>query len=428
MKEVVTLIHVIGTDASGLEQLAESLQRLILSTKKIAGPERILESLPEWWGRKSIESELPEMCPSDKPKQLISWLKEQTEPVVVLASGDPLWFGIGRALIESFPSERLQFHPAPTSLQLAFARLGRPWQDASWISLHGRDPGSLAKALHKRPKALAVLTDPTQGGVETVRHFLNAAGLEENYALWIFERLGHPQEQIHRILPTESITSDLHPLHLVVLLATEASIPNSTDLPLFGINDGFYLQHSDRPGLMTKREVRVQLLADLELPEQGVLWDIGAGVGSIGLEALRIRPKIQLIAVEKRSGGAALIKANAKRLNVDPFKVLETDALNLIQGRDPSNKIKPPNRVLLGGGGTQRELLLKAIIKQLQPFGIVVIPLVTLEAIEPLIRLLKGARLEVTIKQHQSSRGIPLSEGTRLEPLNPVFILKGKRS
>ena len=120
------------------------------------------------------------------------------KPVVVLASGDPLWFGLGRILCDRIGAERLRFHPAPTSLQLAFARIGRPWQDADWVSLHGRDPEILASTLQKRPAALAVLTDPNQGGAITVQQMLRSSGLEASTDLWLCENLGHPMNGCSR--------------------------------------------------------------------------------------------------------------------------------------------------------------------------------------------------------------------------------------
>jgi precorrin-6Y C5,15-methyltransferase (decarboxylating) len=341
---------------------------------------------------------------------------------VLLASGDPLWFGIGRLLLQRFPAAQLRFHPAPCSLQLAFARLARPWQDASWISLHGRDPEALAARLQQRPAALAVLTDPSRGGAAEVRHLLRASGLEAAYGLWLCERLGHPAERVLRLAPEAPLPADLDPLHLVVLIAEPlAPVAKPQALPLFGLADGLFLQHADRPGLMTKREVRIQLLAELQLPEQGVLWDIGAGVGSVGLEALRLRPALAAWFVEQRGGSAALIAANAERLGVRPAGVLE--------GRAPAAlaALPDPDRVLLGGGGRDRGALLAAVLQRLRPGGVVVIPLATVEALAELRPALEQAGLAVAVSQYQAWRGAPLADGTRLTPLNPVLVLRGER-
>jgi len=185
--------------------------------------------------------------------------------------------------------------------------------------------------------------------------------------------------------------------------------------------DGVFLQHPDRPGLMTKREVRIQLLAELDLPAQGVLWDIGAGVGSVGLEALRLRPELQLWALEQRGGSASLIRANGERLGVAPAGVVEGRAPDALQ------QLPDPDRVLLGGGGRDRRALLQAVLDRLRPGGVVVIPLATLEALGELRPMLDAAGILVSVSQHQAWRGAPLADGTRLAPLNPVLVLRGER-
>lgn len=425
------VLEVIGSDASGLVGLAEPALALLRRAALVAAPRRLLTGMEPWWreqqaaGHVAATTPLPRLLATDRPD--LAWPELQQaldaeEPAVVLASGDPLWFGIGRLLLQRFGPERLRFHPAPSSLQLAFARLGRPWQDASWISLHGRDPEPLAAALQKRPSALAVLTDPGRGGAEEVRRMLRASGLEAAYAVWLCERLGHPAERVQRLPPEAPLPADCDPLHLVLLIAEPPAPPGDpAALPLFGLDDGLFLQHDDRPGLMTKREVRIQLLADLELPERGVLWDIGAGVGSVGLEALRLRPGLAGWFLEQRGGSAGLIAANAERLGVRPAGIQE--------GRAPTAlaALPDPDRVLIGGGGRERAAVLAAVLERLRPDGVVVIPLATVEALAELRPLLEQAGCRVAVGQHQAWRGAPLADGTRLVPLNPVLVLKGYR-
>ncbi|WP_231594630.1 precorrin-6y C5,15-methyltransferase (decarboxylating) subunit CbiE [Synechococcus sp. CBW1107] len=416
-------LEVIGTDAAGLASLPAPAAALVRQADLVAAPARLLAELRQ---ALADAKQLPELIASDRPEQLFPRLEQALadgRAVVLLASGDPLWFGIGRLLLERFPRDCLRFHPAPSSLQLAFARLGRPWQDAEWVSLHGRDPEPLASRLQRRPAALAVLTDPGRGGAEEVRRILAASGLEAAYVLWLCERLGHPRERVQRLAPQAALPADLDPLHLVLLIAEPPVPPDPAGLPLFGLEDGLWLQHPDRPGLMTKREVRIQLLADLELPARGVLWDVGAGVGSVGLEALRLRPALELWALERRGGSAALIHANAERLGVEPAGVLEGDALSVLEQGGPPD----PDRVLLGGGGRQRLALLEIVLRRLRPHGQVVIPLATVEALAELRPPLEQAGLRVQVSQLQAWRGSPLAEGTRLAPLNPVLVLKGRR-
>jgi len=428
---VAPAIAVIGTDAGGLASLPARALALLAQATLVAAPKRLLAELPPWWerqqaaGRLQISQPCPTLVATDQPEAAFSQLEAARAAgqwAVVLASGDPLWFGIGRLLLQRFGPEALAFEPAPSSMQLAFARIGRPWQDASWISLHGRDSEALAAALQKRPAALAVLTDPHQGGAAAVRTLLKASGLEASYAFWLCERLGHPAERVQRLAPQAPLPPDLDPLNLVLLLAEAPPAPaEPAGLPLFGLEDGLFLQLPDRPGLMTKREVRIQVLADLELPATGVLWDLGAGVGSIGLEALRLRPGLELWALEQRGGSASLIRANAERLGVTPAGVVE--------GRAPEAlaELPDPDRVVIGGGGSDRAAVLAAVIERLRPGGRVVIPLATIEALAELRPLLERAGFAPGVSQHQAWRGAPLADGTRLAPLNPVLVLKGTK-
>ena len=435
----------IGTDASGLEGLGRRQRRLVEQAELLAAPGRLLDDLAA-----ALSAADPNTGPdtgkaltprtllsTDQPGLLIPRLQQALEEglqTVVLASGDPLWFGIGRLLLDRFGRDRLRFHPAPSSLQLAFARIGRPWQDASWVSLHGREPEPLAARLQQRPAALAVLTDPSRGGAGAVRALLRASGLEAAYGFWLCERLGHDGERVQKLASDAPLPADLDPLHLVLLVAeTPAPLPapsprsaDGTDaLPLFGLDDGLWLQHEDRPGLMTKREVRVQLLADLQLPAKGVLWDVGAGVGSVGIEALRLRPDLQLWALEQRGGGGAVIRANAERFGVGQALA----AGGVIEGRAPAAlaQLPDPDRVLIGGGGRERAAIVAAVLQRLRPGGVVVIPLATVEALAELRPLLEQAGLQVGVSQLQAWRGAPLADGTRLAPLNPVLVLRGQR-
>ncbi len=420
------MIDVIGSDAGAPDSLPGAQQELLRRANWIAAPDRLLPALRHWlqsgvdhqaWGG--------ELHRSDAPIALCDALSAlpSSQCAVVLASGDPLWFGIGRILSERLPQNHLRFHPAPSSLQLAFARLGRSWQDAEWLSLHGRDPTPLMQRLQQRPEALAILTDPSRGGVDEIRQSLLSSGLEAAYSLWLFESLGHSNERVQRLESSQATPQDLHSLHLVVLLAEAEEASRLPPLPLFGLDDGIFLQHNDRPGLMTKREVRIQLLAELNLPQQGVLWDLGAGTGSVGLEALRLQPELQLLCVEQRSGGRALIAANALRLGVHPAAIVEGNALEALEQLPAA--LATPDRVLIGGGGRQRRSLLEQVMKRMGSHSEVVIPLATLEALADLRPILESAHYKVKVSQHQAWRGQPLGEGTRLAPMNPVLILKG---
>ena len=220
------MIDVIGTDAGAPASLPAAQQALIRAADHLAAPKRLQPALRHW-----LNSDQPELISSDDPRDLAANLEAlpTTEAVVVLASGDPLWFGIGRSLSERLGGAQLRFHPAPTALQLAFARIGRPWQDASWVSLHGRDPAVLAPRLQQRPPALAVLTDPQQGGAETVRRILRSSGLEASYSIWLCENLGHNSERVLQLKRSDPLPENLASL-LTAVSYTHLTLPTKRNV------------------------------------------------------------------------------------------------------------------------------------------------------------------------------------------------------
>ena len=165
-------IHVIGIDTSSVESFFEAKKKPIFKAERITAPQRILDSFKTWLKDKNIKNHKFEFIPTDKLDDFIDLLKKDKKKTIVFSGGDPLWFGIGRLLIQNFPLSKLYFEPAVTSFQLAFSRLGKPWQNTQWISLHGRDPLQFEKAIKKLPSSLVVLTDSNRGGAKEVYHCL----------------------------------------------------------------------------------------------------------------------------------------------------------------------------------------------------------------------------------------------------------------
>ena len=418
-------IHVIGIDTSNIDNFFEAKEKQILNSERIAGPQRIINSFKIWLEKKKLKSFKGELIKTDKLNNFIALLKKEDKKTIIFTGGDPLWFGIGRLLIQNFPLSQLYFEPAVTSFQLAFSRIGKPWQDTKWISLHGRSPVIFEKAIKKLPSSLVVLTDSNREGAKEVYKLIHSLELEKKYEFWTFERLGYSNERIIKINSLEDFPIDFDPLHLVILFETLELKTKPEELPLFGINDSVFLQNSDYPGLMTKKEVRVQLLAELNLPKNGIIWDIGSGVGSIGLEALRISPNLKLVSIDKRVGSKNIIEENARRLGVKPSLVIEDEALNVLTKNKITQQLRHPNRVILGGGGSNSHLILEEILKKINNFCILIIPLISLKSISKLESILKSKVNKLSISQHQSYRGVNIGEDIRLSPLNPVFILKG---
>ncbi len=311
MTEVNRKIHVLGINSYIFEDLPCKLQELFIKTVNIAVPNSYFEEIKSW-SENDLENK-KSFFSSKSNKELVKWLRSQKNDVILISRGDPLWFGIGRIILESFSKDELCFYPSNTCIQLAFSKLKIPWQDTVNVSIHGRDSNKLVEALKNKPSNLAIITDSKNKSLEIIKKNLSELNLIEFYDFWLCEEIGFDNENIRKLNLKESLPSDISSLNIAVLTKAK-KIYSNKNLPLFGINDIIFKTFEDRPNLLTKRDVRIQILADLELPKNGVIWDIGAGCGSIGLEALILRPNLELFCIDKRIGSKGLILENSKRL------------------------------------------------------------------------------------------------------------------
>jgi len=424
MKKFKRKIHVIGLNTFKIEDLSQEVQELFHKVKNIAAPYTYIHEIRKWVSIKLIKGK--NFYESKSNLDLINWLESNDDDVILISRGDPLWFGIGRILLKNFSKEELLFYPGKTSLQLAFSRLKKPWQYVKAVSIHGRETTELIKFLKSKEKGIAILTDPKNNNLELIRQNLKELDLENIYEFWLCEDIGSKNEKIRLISHHENLPSDISDLNIVILLKKEI-ISHIKDLPLFGINDNIFKTFSDRPNLLTKREIRIQLLADLDLPEIGNLLDIGSGSGTIGLEALRLRPKLKLISIDKRFGSQFLVKENAKTLGVSPKKIIERDVRQFLI-EDLDNALSDSNRVIIGGCDKETKIeIIEALSKFLKKGDIIVLPIITYEVLEKVSNCLKKFNYEISINLIQTFKGLSISEGTRFEPNNPVFIIKARK-
>ncbi len=424
MKNNKRTIHVVGINSFKFADLQCNIKELLFKTNNIAVPSSFIEKIKIWESKKFIGEKNFFISKSDL--NLINWLKTLDNDALLFSRGDPLWFGIGRILLKNFSQDELSFYPANTCIQLAFSKLKKSWQGTKTVSIHGRDSLELIKLLKKKEKSIAVLTDPKIKSLELIRENLKELNITEIYEFWLFEEIGSEKEKISLIKSEENLPQVISELNIVILLKKEAS-PNIASLPLFGITDNYFRTFDDRPNLITKREIRIQILADLELPKFGTLLDIGSGSGTIGLEALRLRPEIELICLDKRLGSKVLISENAKNLGVSPLKIIEGD-INQYLNNGIKKFLLNVNRVVIGGCDKDTKILvIKFLSKYLKRGDIILIPLITYEYLEKISLTLKDFNFETSINLIQTYKGLSIAEGTRFEPNNPVFILKGKK-
>lgn len=322
--------------------------------------------------------------------------------VCVLASGDPGFFGIVRALGERFGPGALDVHPAPSSVALAFARAGLPWDDALVVSAHGRP---LADAVREAGGAtkVAVLTSPDNPPQVVGRALLDAGCGARDVA--VVSHVGEASESVVRTdLP--GLAAGVFDAMSVLLLLDPAPPPGAAQLR-WGLPEAAF-RH--RGGMITKAEVRAVALGKLALPRSGVLWDVGAGSGSIGIECARLCPGLAVFAVERAAEDAQRIRDNAAAHGV---------AVSVVEGTAPAalGGLPDPDRVFIGGGGLD---VLDAALARLRPEGAVVATYAVLDrAVQAWGRL--GNLVEVAV-----SRGVGTGElGVRLSAENPVFVCWG---
>ena len=417
-------IYVIGINSFKFEDLPFKLQALFKETINIAVPHIYFEEIKSWSKKNLLQNK--SFFVSKTNEELIKWLRAQKSDVILISRGDPLWFGIGRILLENFSKDELSFYPTNTCMQLAFSELKIPWHDAINVSIHGRDSRQLVKALKTKPSNLAIVTDSKNQSLEIIKKNLLELDLIDFYDFWLCEEIGFENENIRKLNPRESLPSDISSLNIVVLTKTKKNYSNNK-LPLFGISDHIFKTFDDRPNLLTKREVRVQILADLELPKNGVIWDIGAGCGSIGLEALKLRPDLDLFCIDKRIGSKALILENSKRLGVKPKFIFEEDINNTLNTRNLSS-FEKPNRLVIGGCDKNTKLQIINIMAKGMSIGdIIVIPIIDIQTIKELKEELEDKNFKTNLNLIQTYKSLSIAEGMRLEPNNPVFLLKGKK-
>ena len=424
MTEVNRKIHVIGINSYKFEELSFKLQNLFLETENIAVPNSYYEKIKSWSENSSLKRK--SFFKSQSNKELINWLRSKKTDVILISRGDPLWFGIGRILLENFLKDELRFYPSNTCIQLAFSKLKIPWQDTVNVSIHGRDSARLVEALKARPSSLAIITDSNNKSLGIIKKNLSELNLIDFYDFWLCEEIGLDNENIRKINLKKSLPSDISSLNIVVLTKTKGNYSNN-NLPLFGINDSTFKTFDDRPNLFTKREVRVQILADLEVPKNGVIWDIGAGCGSIGLEALKLSPNLDLFCIDKRIGSKELILENSKRLGVKPKYICEEDINNILNTKNFSS-FKKPNRLIIGGCDRKTKLQIINSLAQWMSIGdIIVIPIIDIQTIKELKDELENKNFKTNLNLIQTYKSLSIAEGMRLEPNNPVFLLRGKK-
>ncbi|EXI69164.1 MAG: Precorrin-6Y C(5,15)-methyltransferase [decarboxylating] [Candidatus Accumulibacter adjunctus] len=413
---------VVGILDDGWHGLSGSARDCLRAAALVIGVERTLQL---------VRPELAANCelrPLDGAlAQCPGWIRDALaagRSVAVLATGDPLCHGIGSSLIDRLPGLPVTVLPAPSTLQIACARFGKAWQDVKIASCHSQDAGEWivgatpghglypvlrAIALHRR---VFVFTSPANDPARLARALLTV-GHGDELRLSVASRLLLPDETLHPGLSAAqaATTNFVEPS---VVLVERDELPAE---PAFGREDDDYLQRTPANGLITKLEARAVSLAKLRLTAAATVWDIGAGSGSVGLECARLAPHGHVWAIEKNAADAAIARANAARLRIGNY--------TLIEGRAPAGLTgwPDPDAVFIGGSGGELSELIHLVLDRLRPGGRLVMNFVTLENLATATSTLQAAGADWQVVQLQASRSQPILGLHRLAAQNPVWIV-----
>ncbi len=403
MRRAVT---VVGIGDDGCASLTSRGASAVARAEVLVGGERHLAFFPQFKGERIVLK-----GGLDAALDRVAGCADERD-VCVLASGDPLFFGIGARIVGRIGAEHVEVLPAPSSVQWAFAKTGIPWDDAETVSVHGRGvDGFVARV--RRASKVAVLTDAESSPPRLAARLLEYG--DRTWTAFVCERLTGPGERVRRLTLEELAEArDVDPLNVLLLVRPEGwrappAIPH--------LYEDAFAKRMPKNGLITKREVRTLSIAALGIGERSVVWDIGAGSGSVAVEAAMIAWRGRVYAVEVDPEGVSICNDNARAHGADNVAVIEGRAPEALAG------LEAPDAVFVGGSKGSMASIVESSLAALRPGGRLVVSAVTLENVTEAYAALRARGHDPEVTLVQISRGVPLARYQRYEALNPIHLI-----
>lgn len=388
-------LSIVGIGEDGIAGLGEEARRLIGSAEVVFGGKRHLElAAPLIAGQAR-----PWPTPFDTAP--VAALAGQA--VCVLASGDPFLHGVGSTLARTVPAEQMHVVPAPSAFSLAAARLGWALQHVDTLSLHGKPLGLIRSHLHPGRRLLCLTSDAD--GPRVVAALLTRLGFGPS-RITVLEALGGPRETMRATRAAAFSLENINPLNLLAI-----EVESDREAAIVPLTPGLPDDMFEHDGQITKRDVRAITLSALAPRRGELLWDVGAGAGSVAIEWMLADPSMRAVAIEANAERAARIRRNAEALGVPGLLVVEGTATAAFAG------LEAPDAIFVGGGGSDPGVM-EAVIAALRPGGRLVANAVTLEM--EAVLLARRAELGGDLARIAVSRAAPVGSMNGWRAAMPV--------
>jgi precorrin-6Y C5,15-methyltransferase (decarboxylating) len=404
-------IHIIGVGSDGLGGLTSRAREILLAANVVFGAENTLRLLPE------IKAERHVLGADLHEAMNALTAQASGKRLAIVAGGDPLFYGVARYLCDRLGKERFEVLPHVSSMQLAFARIKESWEEAYLTNLQTHPLETVFDRI-RTAETVGLFTSEMEGPPEIARQLL-ARGLDY-FRAYVCENLGAPDERVTQADLNDVAEMEFAPLN-VVILKRKPGRPDQQAAPggwrRFGNPDDAFAQSRPKSGLITQAEVRAIALAQMAIQPANIVWDIGAGSGSVAIEAAHLSEPGTVYAIEQDAADYHLILANAQTFGARNLKAIHGTAPEVFAG------LPTPDAIFVGGAGHEVARLLEAAWSHLRPGGHMVVNVASLESLSTTHSVLKRLAGHVQVLMVNIARGTEQLETMRFEAVNPTFLL-----
>jgi precorrin-6Y C5,15-methyltransferase (decarboxylating) len=410
-------VYVIGVGSDGPAGLTQRARELLAAADLVLGSETTLGLVPGLAAERfRIGPDLQEVV-----RLLTAHFEappERRKRLVMIASGDPLFYGVARYLCDRLGKDRFEVLPHVSSMQLAFARIKESWEDAYLTNLATHPVEEVLDRV-RTAETVGLFTSEEWGPARVARELL-ARGIDY-FRAYVCENLGAPDERVTQGDLADLCDVEFSPLN-VLILKRKPGIPvrpaASAHLRRFGNPDDVFAQSRPQSNLVTQAEVRPLALAQLDVQPTSIVWDVGAGTGSVAIEAAQLAPGGLIYAIEEDPADFNLLVANAARFGARHVKPIFGTAPAVFAS------LTAPDAVFVGGTGREVARLLEAAYTALRPGGRLVANIATLEMLQATYTSLRALAGTVQVLMVNVARGTEQLETLRFEAVNPTFLLR----